>query len=43
MIGYLSQNIGLVSNKIINIEKIIKWIQIITNVVLTRRWRIVVI
>ena len=40
MIGYWTQDSGLVSNQITNIEMIIKWIRIITNVVLTNGWGI---
>ena len=39
-IGSLSQDPGLVSDDITNIEKIIKRRRIITNVVLTRGWGI---
>ena len=35
MFGSLSRDIGLISNEITNIEKVKKWIQIITDVFMT--------
>ena len=42
MIGYWSQDTGLLSNKITKIDKGKKWTKIITNVVLPGGWGIAV-
>ena len=39
---YWSQDPGLVSNQITNIERVIKWIRMITNVVLSSVWGVAV-